>query len=246
MKTPAALETLQNLGCEYAFYVRPKDQQPFLRANCERFSSASLIKVPLLLAWIELERTGAVDRDELCNLDDEPAVYGAGLSWLLAARRLPYRDVLLLMISVSDNQCTNLIVRKLGLERIERVFRQGLGLEQTALERKLMDFEARAQGRDNWIGVQDCIRLFDLIRALEPENRAWVESMLRACQDDSLLMRDLPRDTVSFYHKTGSIPQVLHDWGYTRGVEMFLLTQNMQAETLLYPVFGQLGKILTS
>ncbi len=246
METPQILQSLHQFGCDYALYIHRKDEEPFLRANCERFSSASLIKVPLLLAWVELERAGQVNRDELCSLDDEPAVYGAGFSWLLGARRLPYRDVLLMMIAVSDNQCTNLIVRKLGLERIERVFRQGLELKETALERKLMDFEARSQGRDNWMGVQDCIRLYALIHNLEPETRVWVEALLRVCQDDALLMRDLPRDGVRFYHKTGSIPAVLHDWGYTRNLEMFLLTQKMEDETKLYPIFGELGKLLAS
>ncbi len=238
------LQILENLGCEYALYIDRHEEAPFLQANCERFSSASLIKVPLLLAWIQLERAGLVNREEICHLDDEPAVYGAGFSWLLGTRQMPFRDVLLFMIAVSDNQCTNLVVRKMGLERIARVFTEELGLQATALERKLMDFEARARGLDNWIGVQDCIRLYRLIEGLETEDRHWVELLLRACQDDALLMRDLPRDSIRFYHKTGSIPHVLHDWGYTRTIEVFLLTQNVKDETQLYPIFGELGKQL--
>lgn len=238
------LQILHQAGCQYALYLHRAGEEPFLQANCERFSSASLIKVPLLLAWVELERAGEVSRTEDCCIDDEPEVHGAGFSWLMRARTLPYQDVLLLMIAVSDNLCTNLVIRRLGLERIERVFREAFGFQATALERKLMDFEARARGLDNWVGVQDCIRLYELIGRLAPEERRWVESLLRACQDDALLARDLPRDRVTFYHKTGSIPQVLHDWGYTRDCELFLLAQEVQDQSALYPAFGRLGRLM--
>lgn len=235
---------LDQLSCDYAFYYRRAGRAAVFQANAARFSSASLIKVPILLAWIELERQGLLDRAELCCLDDEPQVQGAGFSWLLHSRRLPYQDVLLLMISLSDNLATNLVVQKIGLERLNRVFREGLGLEETQLQRKLMDFEARAAGRDNWIGAQDCIRLFELFRALQPEEKAWAAPMLLANQDTSLLLRDVPRDTLDFYHKSGSIPGVLHDWGFTAGAEIFLLTQHLTDEPAANQVFGQIGRLL--
>ncbi len=99
-----------------------------------------------------------MDRSELCCLDDEPEVHGAGFSWLLRARQLPYQDVLMMMIALSDNLCTNLVIRKIGIERVNQVFRDALGLRGTELQRKLMDYEARERGLDNWITARDCIR----------------------------------------------------------------------------------------
>ena len=70
--------------------------------------------------------------------------------------------------------------------------------------------------------------------------------MLVSCQDASLLMRNLERDSLAFYHKTGSIPGVLHDWGYTRECDIFLLTNNVTDEKETTQVFGQVGEqILT-
>lgn len=241
MTLASALAQLDHLNCQYACYYRRMGQAPSFVYNCERFPSASLIKVPILLAWAWLERSGEVSRAEPCDLDEETPVEGAGLSFLLRSRRLPFQDVLLLMISTSDNLCTNLIIRKIGLPRLNSIFNEALGLGGTELQRKMMDFDARARGRDNWITANDCIRLYDLVRQLNPEERGWIEPMLLACQDSSLLARDLPRDTVPFYHKTGSLPRVLHDWGFTNDQELFLLTQGGEDEAAVNRVFSEVG-----
>ena len=203
-----------------------------------------MIKVPILLAWIYLEHSGEVDRAEMCDLDAEPQVQGSGFSWLLRARQLPYQDVLLMMIALSDNLCTNLVIRRAGLERLNQVFKGPLGLTGTRLERKLFDYAARDRGLDNWISAEDCIRLYQLIQNLDPADRAWVNAMLEVNQDDALLKRRIPRDTLVFYHKTGSINQVLHDWGYTDRCQIFLLTQNVPDEPAVFEVFGELGQLM--
>lgn len=233
---------LAQLKCDYAFYYRHRaaDEPIYLR-NCELFAAASIIKVPILFAWLHLERNGRADRREMCELDLEPPVQGAGLSWLLGTRRLPYGDVLLLMIALSDNLCTNLVIRRIGIERLNAIFRGPLGLQETRVERKLMDYAARAAGKENWVSASDCIRLYALRDSLSPVERSWVEPMLLANTDLGLWLRNVPRDTVAFYHKTGSMTGVLHDWGYTPEADLFLLTQRVESEEAVYRVFDRLG-----
>lgn len=239
------LSDLNKIGGQYAVYYAPAGAQPDFRATGTRFISASMIKVPILLAWLHLEREGLVSRAELCDLDQEPQVQGAGFSWLLRGRQIPYQDVLLLMIAVSDNLCTNLVIRRAGIERLNRVFRDGLGLHGTELQRKLFDLEARERGLDNWISPEDCIRLYQCVAELCLEERKWVESVLAVNQDALLLMRDIPIDALTFHHKTGAIHNIaLHDWGYTETCQMFLLTQNLPDESAAYPIFGALGRLL--
>lgn len=237
------LDDLKQHCSHYALYLRRPGEAAILEANCQRFPSASLIKVPILLAWAHLERRGEVSRGEWCNLDDEAQVQGAGFAWYMTTRRLTYHDVLLMMIATSDNLCTNLIIRHVGLARLNQAFVELLGLSETRLERRLMDFSAREKGLDNWIGVQDCVRLFHCIRDLTPEERAWVEPMLLLNQDDRLLKRNLNPDYVTFYHKTGSIPGLLHDWGYTPNSEVFLLTNGIRNERRILEAFGALGEL---
>ena len=139
---------LAALRCDYAFYCRPHDCEPVFLKNRDLFFSASLIKVPILFAWAYLEGSGRASRNEICELDLEPQVQGAGLSWLLQTRRLPFGDVLLLMIALSDNLCTNLVIQRIGIERLNAIFRGPLGLPDARLERKLFDYDAR---RGAWI-----------------------------------------------------------------------------------------------
>jgi beta-lactamase class A len=232
---------LARLTCDYAFYYRPRDGNPLLLKNRDLFLSASIIKVPILFAWSYLERIGRASRDEMCELDLEPQVQGAGLSWLLQTRRLPFGDVLLLMIALSDNLCTNLVIRRIGIERLDAIFRGPLGLKDTRLERKLFDYEARSRGLDNYVSARDCIQLYRLRDALTPAERGWIEPMLLACTDGALWLRSVPRDTVAFYHKTGNIEGVLHDWGYTADADLFLLTQNVAAEGEVCDLLSRLG-----
>lgn len=244
LKTATAM--LEDLGCQYAFYIAAPAQTPMLIANNARFLSASLIKVPILLAWLALEARGEVSRTEICDLDAEEPVQGAGFSWLLHQRRLPYADVMLMMIALSDNLCTNLVIRHIGLERLNQIFQTTLGLTGTQLQRKLFDYAARARGLDNWISAADCIHLYQYIADLDAPDRSWVETLLEVNQDSALLLRDIPRDTLVFRHKTGSITGVLHDWGYTDTCQMFLLTQNVQDEPAAFAVFGALGRLMQS
>ena len=232
---------LAALTCDYAFYCRPHDGAPLLLKNRELFLAASLIKVPILFAWAHLERNGRANRDEMCELDLEPQVQGAGLSWLLQTRRLPYGDVLLLMVALSDNLCTNLVIRRIGIERLNAIFRGPLGLPDARLERKLFDYEARGLGLDNYVSAADCIQLYRLRDALTPAERAWIEPILLANTDLGLWLRSVQRGTVEFHHKTGDIPGVLHDWGYTGDTDLFLLTQNVQAEGAVYDMLSRLG-----
>ncbi|GGL92659.1 serine hydrolase [Deinococcus aerolatus] len=83
------------------------------------FPAASTIKVPLLvlaLAWAQTGRLGLEDRVTLEAADRVP---GAGvLHELGPGLALSWRDVLTLMIIVSDNTATNLVIGRLGVDTV--------------------------------------------------------------------------------------------------------------------------------
>jgi len=229
---------------KYALFYQPASAEPCFLHNQLMFKSASLIKVPILLSWLALEKEGELSRFDSCDLDSEKQVQGAGFSCKMATRKLAYADVLLMMIATSDNLCTNLIIERIGLELLNRVFVDKLGLNRTTCQRKLMDYAARDRGLDNWIHAGECIHLYELIDSLPAADRAWTESLLQSTVDAALLMRNIPRDTIDFFHKTGSMEGVLHDWGYTHDCRLFLLTNEVADEPPIFELFGSLGEYL--
>lgn len=240
---PLIDETLQGLSCQYALYYRPRGGTGILRKNCDLFLSASIIKVPILYAWAYLEQEGFVSQNEMCDLDAETQVEGAGFARLYQQRALPYHDVLLMMMAVSDNLCTNLIIRRIGLPRLNDLFRR-LGLPHARVERRLMDYEARARGLDNWISPEDCIHLYDIRDRLPQGARTWTDKMLECNVDLGLWLRNIRRDSVELLHKTGDMTGVLHDWGYTKDADLFLLTQDVGNDAEVFRLLDHLGPIL--
>jgi beta-lactamase class A len=244
MNLDGCLVVLNQQQVDYALYFHMVGEPPVFIGNQYHFRSASIIKIPILLSWIELEKNGDLDRKKICNLDGEPQVAGAGFSRIMATRQIAFEDVLLMMIATSDNLCTNLVIKEIGLERLQKVMREKLKLDHTVCQRKLMDYAARDRGLDNWIDALECIRFYQLISELGEEDQAWVKRLLSANTDDALLKRNLTRDTVDFYHKTGSMTGVLHDWGFTESCELFLLTQKVVDEPAIFEVFGSLGSLI--
>jgi beta-lactamase class A len=62
------------------------------------------------------------------------------------------------MIRVSDNTATNLLISRLGMDRIGALA-QEFGLRHTALRRRMMDFGALARGQENTTSASDMANL---------------------------------------------------------------------------------------
>jgi beta-lactamase class A len=97
------------------------------RRSDESFPTASLIKVAIL---VEVERqvlAGALSMGQELALRDEDRVGGSSLlRHMTSGSRLPLRDWALLMMQVSDNTATNVLIDLVGRERVNATMeRQG-------------------------------------------------------------------------------------------------------------------------
>ncbi|HEU4751930.1 MAG TPA: serine hydrolase, partial [Armatimonadota bacterium] len=158
---------------------------------------------------------GGVRLEERARLRDAEKVPGSGvLSMLHEGVELTLEDLCHLMICVSDNTASNMLIDRLGCEQINARLAK-LGLETTRLGRKFYDFEARDRGLDNWAAAGE---LADLLVGIE--RRAVVSAgacermlaIMRRQQFDSKIPRLLPPDT-PVANKTGSISTANHDIG---------------------------------
>jgi len=103
----------------------------------EPVKTASTIKMGILLDAAEQIREGKASLDEKLTLTKENQVPGSGvLTQLDTPLALTLRDVLTLMVIVSDNTATNIAIDRLGLDHINATLRSA-GLKQTVLYKKV-------------------------------------------------------------------------------------------------------------
>jgi len=103
----------------------------------EAVQTASVIKMGILLDAAEQIRTGKASLEEKLVLTKANQVQGSGvLGQLTAPLTLTLRDVLHLMVVLSDNTATNMAIDRLGLAHVNATLRAA-GLKQTVLYKKV-------------------------------------------------------------------------------------------------------------
>ncbi|GAA5514645.1 hypothetical protein Dcar01_03401 [Deinococcus carri] len=190
------------------------------------FPAASTIKVPLLLLALEEAQAGRLDLRERVTLRAQDRVPGAGvLHELGAGLPLTWEDLLTLMIIVSDNTATNLVIARLGLERVN-AWLSGQGLQDTRLVGPLQlpperQNAAQRRGERNRTSARDQAALLGtLVRGERlDEHHTWQAlSILSRQQLRDLLGRHVPRDPqgeplYQVASKSGELPGLHHDVG---------------------------------
>jgi beta-lactamase class A len=104
-------------------------------------ATASTIKVPILVEVFRQAREGTLSLDERIELRAEERVGGSGILKELGGGLNPtIQDIATLMVVVSDNTATNMLIDRVGgVERVNRTMRE-LGLETIDLRTRI-DFD---------------------------------------------------------------------------------------------------------
>jgi beta-lactamase class A len=156
------------------------------------FPAASVIKVPILLAVLrEHQRAGV-----LFELHDGVEV--------------TVSDLCRLMIVVSDNVASNLLLEALPEGALESLF-QDLAMNQTVLGRRFM--ENARPGHDNRTTAQDmglCLAALHRGEVLDRSHTAQALATMRRQQFREKIPLLLPPE-LSVAHKTGELDGVRHD-----------------------------------
>src|SRR5262245_8192868 len=133
----------------------------------ETFPTASTIKLAIVYELFRQSAEGKIKLDETITLDRAKAVGGSGVLYELGTPTLSIRDYATLMVTLSDNTATNLLIDRLGMDSVAARM-QGLGLHATKLRRHMMDTAAARRGDENVSTPDELVRLLQAIQKVDP------------------------------------------------------------------------------
>ena len=188
--------------------------QFFLHEN-EVFAQASSIKIAVLADLYLQAQQGKLKLADLYTVQASDLVPDSDIMGGLTpgVTRITMRDLATMMVAVSDNSATNVLIDRVGMENVNALL-ESLGLAHTRLRRKMMDLEAARQGRENISTPREMMTLLGAIyrgKVLSKESAADFFKVL-STNKDSWIPRDLPAD-VKIANKPGSLEGVRNDSG---------------------------------
>jgi beta-lactamase class A len=133
----------------------------------ETFPTASTIKLTLVYELFKQAEEGKIRLDDTIALDRSKAVGGSGILFELGTPTLSIRDYATLMVTLSDNTATNILIDRLGMDNVARRM-QSLGLGGTKLRRHMMDTAAARRGDENVSTPDEVVRLLQAIHKSDP------------------------------------------------------------------------------
>jgi len=223
---PGIESTIRNSGAEVAVAFRTLDaRSKWLLHADEPFHAASTMKVPVLIELyhqahqerLKLDDT-LVIRNEFHSLvdgslytldpndDSETDLYQA----VGAMRTLAQLSEL--MITVSSNLATNLLMDKLGVDNI-RAGVHALGADGMNVLRGLEDTKAFQQGLNNTTTARALLQLMEAIargQAVDPDSSRQMIAILERQTFSDRIPAGLPPGT-RVAHKTGEVTRIQHD-----------------------------------
>lgn len=179
------------------------------------FPSASTIKLSIMSELFNKINEGIYKLNDVIEITEGMKTGGDGiLKELNCGHKFTLEEICTLMIIVSDNMATNILINLLGMSNINTAIKN-LGLQDTKLQRKMMDSQAAREGRDNLITANDFAHIFELIYNDKNVNTAFSQLMLNILKRQQVRGRldlYLPEEVV-IAHKTGDLDCLEHDGG---------------------------------
>ena len=170
------------------------------------FPTASAIKLAIVYELFKQAEEKRIDLEEKVTLDRRQAVGGTGVLVEMGTPTLSIRDYAVLMVTLSDNTATNVLIDRLGMDKIAARMR-GLGLNATKLRRHMMDTAAARRGDEN-VSTPD-----ELVRLLRTMNETMPEAIdLLKKPKENRLRKGLPEGVASA-DKSGELEGVRVDAG---------------------------------
>jgi beta-lactamase class A len=219
-------------GADVAVAFRTLDgrSQWLLRAD-EPFHAASTMKVAVLIELYRQVHEGKVKLEDPLTVRNEFHSLVDGSVYTLNPADDSETDLYRtlgqlseLMITVSSNLATNLLMEKLGVDNI-RAGVHALGADGMNVRRPLEDSKAFAQGLNNTTTARALLQLLEALaagRAVDPQASHQMIAVLERQTVNERIPAGLPPAT-KVAHKTGEITKIRHDAAIVYAPRPFVL-----------------------
>ncbi|HKE33204.1 MAG TPA: serine hydrolase [Candidatus Angelobacter sp.] len=196
---------VKDLTSQEEFFINPDEVMP----------QASSIKIAVLAELYLQAQQGKLKLTDEYVVRKEDLVPGSDIMLGLTAgvTRLTLRDLATMMVAVSDNSATNVLIDRVGLENVNSML-ESQGLHTTRLRRKMMDLKAASEGRENVSTPREMMTLLEKIYRAQLLNKEMTDDLLKvlSTHKESALLQGLPDDAIAA-SKPGELEAVRNDSG---------------------------------
>jgi len=178
------------------------------------FPQGSAIKIPILMEVYKQANEGKFKLKDLRWVDKQHKVGGSGVLQEFGdhTSQLSIYDLCVLMIVLSDNTATNMLIDLVGMDNINQTM-ASLGLKQTRVQRKMIDIAASGRGHENLSTPAEATRIMEILYRGEFLNRAVCDEILEILKKPKRggINAGLPSD-IPVAFKPGGIAGVSTEW----------------------------------
>ncbi|CUU04935.1 beta-lactamase class A [Candidatus Thermokryptus mobilis] len=179
------------------------------------FPQGSAIKIPILIEVMKQASEGRFKLTDKIKIEKKHQVGGSGVLKEFAdgLSELSIYDLAVLMITVSDNTATNILIDLVGMENVNKTLEK-LGLKNTKLQRKMIRPDASARGEENLSTPIEAMKLMEMLYKGEVISKDVSQKVLEILtkEKEGSLGKYLPSD-IKIANKPGGIEGVNCEWG---------------------------------
>jgi beta-lactamase class A len=181
------------------------------------FPQGSAIKIPILIELFRQaeQRPGLLQERRAVTQAAQVGGSGVAQHFAPGSSSLSLEDLAVLMIVLSDNTATNILIDALGMEAVNRTLRE-MGFRDTKLQRKMIQPEASMRGEENLSTPAEAAELMTRLARCElPVSRGSCERIRRILEiPKEGPVRDPVPVSVPIAFKPGSLEGVATVWAY--------------------------------
>ncbi len=237
---------------KFSIFIRTDDGTIAINAYEPR-KAASLVKLPILIEAFRQLEADQFRADTLVYIEQDMKVGGAGvINYLTSSNVYSYKNLMELMIIISDNTAANIILDKVEMNQVN-VLAKHLKCENTLIQRNFMDTVSQSAGFENYTSASDMCHFLTIIvnrgKTINDNSRSQILEILSNQQLEGKLASYLPFDSdVKLYHKSGELNGIEHDAAIfqyqNRRVEAVVMSEGLENNGIGKRHIADIGKLL--